>query len=471
MRNVIRRWSFMSVTAALGLVLAGCLDTETIYVDRPLFEEPAEAAGGFLGYSRQREKMTTCGNCHVGQQRQWEATSHAHAWASLASSDHAQPQCEGCHTVSSFGNAVTRTDVGWMSTGDPRYRDVQCESCHGPGFGHVQLPDDRAASPIASLAVSATLGDGCGQCHTGAFQPYVEEWLLSGHGRVIAPAVAQPACVGCHGGQAALQAWGVDVRYREKHSSTALAITCGICHDPHSGTHAGQLRFAVDVLDRDANLCIKCHQHRSVPDTAHANRPPHSPEGPMLLGEAGWWPPGVQPVVVEGTHTSEQNPRLCAGCHMNSYRATDEAGGFVRNVTGHVFEATPCVDDAGVPTGETCSLEQRSFRSCTGSGCHGSEAAARSIVVVVRQRLDRLTDELDALLARVPSSEFNHLDGRYTTAEGARFNSQLAKRPGSATHNPFLMEALLIASITRVRQEYGFTGSVNVSLEPELGSW
>ncbi len=39
----------------------------------------------------------------------------------------------------------------------------------------------------------------------------------------------------------------------------------------------------------------------------------------MLLGQAGWWPPGIE---VDGdivaTHGTERNPRLCATCHVNS---------------------------------------------------------------------------------------------------------------------------------------------------------
>jgi hypothetical protein len=55
----------------------------------------------------------------------------------------------------------------------------------------------------------------------------------------------------------------------------------------------------------------------------------------------------------------------------------------------------------------------------------------------------------------VPAGEINPSDNRYTTAEGATFNSQLADRSGSVVHNPFLLEALLIASIQQIQREYG----------------
>jgi hypothetical protein len=76
-------------------------------------------------------------------------------------------------------------------------------------------------------------------------------------------------------------------------------------------------------------------------------------------------------------------------------------------------------------------------------------------MIVVRQRLDNWNNQLKAQLAQVPAAEFNPNDGRYSTAEGARFNSQLSDRYGSAAHNPFLMEALLIGSIQQVERDYG----------------
>ena len=66
--------------------------------------------------------------------------------------------------------------------------------------------------------------------------------------------------------------------------------------------------------------------------------------------------------------------------------------------------------------------------------------------------------------AAVPSTR---MDGVLTTAEGALFNHSLAlhgdsdfntdNAVGSAVHNPFLMEALLITSIMAVEDEYGVT--------------
>jgi hypothetical protein len=42
----------------------------------------------------------------------------------------------------------------------------------------------------------------------------------------------------------------------------------------------------------------------------------------------------------------------------------------------------------------------------------------------------------------------------------------LASATGAAVHNPFLIEALLLASITEVERVYGLTTSSSVSLSP-----
>jgi hypothetical protein len=75
----------------------------------------------------------------------------------------------------------------------------------------------------------------------------------------------------------------------------------------------------------------------------------------------------------------------------------------------------------------------------------------------VRLRIENLNAQLTSALAKVPASETNPNDSRYSTAEGARFNSQLADRPGSVVHNPFLLEALLIATIQQLQRDYGVT--------------
>ena len=447
------------------LLLAGCTDTETVFVERPFFDDPPDVASGFLGYGTEDARLssfTVCGNCHIGSQSDWKNTAHANAWEGLQSSGSAQPFCEACHTVSENGNAA-EGDVGWVATGDPRYEDVQCESCHGPGSGHVSNPE--ASQPLASIEVGTDLNNGCGECHSGSHHPFVEEWEQSGHGFAGNQGVRDRggSCATCHEGKGALVAFGVNADYIEKDDPDSQAIVCAVCHDPHSAANPHQLRFPVDVPALDQNLCMKCHQKRAVPEVENS-RGPHSPQGPLLLGEdVGWIPPDFNTAIVRGTHGSAQNEELCATCHLNAFEVTDpQSGDFVFSATGHLFNPIPCLDANGVPQplSQSCSITERTFASCTGAGCHGDETAARTVYSGARQAIANLVAQLDAQLSQVPSSEFQSGDDLLTVAEGALFNKRLGEIESSSTHNRFLTEALLLGSMQAVQDEYGIASSI-----------
>lgn len=481
-----------------GLALAGCVDERIVYRERPIFEEPAPAAANFVGYSNAESKLTVCGNCHVSHQRRWQETAHAHAMATLDANPATQPFCRDCHSTNARGNVATGT-AGWSATQQPRYQDVQCESCHGPGLNHVMSPT-RNNWPLAPLRVGTDLSSGCGECHSGEHHPFVKEWAESHHGRV--PNQATPGgraeCAGCHTGEDALREWGVRAEYLEKGQLDAagqhLPITCGVCHDPHDATIPGQLRMSVTVPSEEDNLCMKCHHKRGNPDPT-TFRGPHSPEGPVLLGYGGNWFPPMEDEFgrVLSTHGTERNPRLCAGCHVNKYEVRDQlTGAFQFASTGHTFEAIPCVDAQGRPVGGNCAKPQRTYRTCTDAGCHGTEEVARSLHGRAEERILRLSDELDQLLQRVqpnwkqcrgsgncPGTEFHGTDNRWTVAEGAAFNYELVRyisgaqagqlRFGAAVHNPVLMEVLLLASIREVRRQYNLPAQTSVSLERTMG--
>jgi predicted CXXCH cytochrome family protein len=464
-----RRGVHVLLLLALAAV-SGC-DTQIVYRDPKPYDDPPAGAGDFLGYSAVESKRTVCGNCHIGKQREWESTAHAGAWATLQNSGAAQPVCQECHTVSSLGNLVSDRNVGWVSTGNARYHDVQCESCHGPGLTHVINPDARGTKPLAPIGVGIDLSRGCGQCHSGAHRPYAEEWAGSLHARIVGSRTTNVNCIGCHEAKGVLQAWGVKSTFLEETTpGDHMAITCAVCHDPHDSRYSGQLRFPLDVPSVQQNLCMKCHHRRGTPDLASASAGPHSPEGPLLLGEAGWIPPNFQyPAgALVGSHGSDRNPRLCATCHVTDYELRDPlTNSFTFRATGHSFQAIPCVDASGVPTGDrNCDMMQRSFRSCT--GCHLTEGSARTALIVAEMRISRLVAEIGSLLPRIPATEFSNTDNRYTTGEGARFNMQLAQKKGSIAHNPFLLEALLIASIQQIAIDYGIRPSATLSLQPEL---
>ena len=459
-----------TAVALLPFLIGACTDEKIVF--REPFNPPPDEASGFVGYFTTSDKQTTCGNCHVGHQRDWQETRHADAYATLANNPGSQDFCFSCHTVSELGNAQTGA-VGWDAVQDTAYHDVQCESCHGPGVDHVEEPDG-GTEPLASIAAAVDGENGCGECHNGTHHPFVEEWTQSAHATPVEEVLARgeeaASCIPCHSAQGALQAWGVNAEYIERDAPTEehLGITCAVCHDPHGSAgpegapFAGQLRYPIDVASQDQNLCVKCHHKRAEPETESTLiRGPHSPEGPLLLGEgAGWFPPGFEPQIEEilGTHGSAANPRLCATCHVLRREVTDqETGEFQIQVVGHTFQAIPCLDANGVPRpgDPVCDLATRDFATgCTVSGCHGSSEAAISAYTTATARIVDLIADVTAQMGSVPAGELDPADGRFTVADGANFNLQLAALPGSQVHNPFLIEQLLLATSDALAATY-----------------
>jgi predicted CXXCH cytochrome family protein len=509
------RWS----SAAALLVLVGaCTETEIQYVEKPAFNPPPDAAAGYLGYYTPADKQTTCGNCHADYQASWVNTKHAVAWADLQASGHAQQMCEGCHAVSELGNALDSTG-GYNKVADTAYFDVQCESCHGAGLAHVEsVFGGSVIKPLASIHVDTAITNGCGECHTGTHEPFVDQWVTSRHGYGGTAYLAEggnASCSRCHEGRQAIRVnFGVTTDFLPD-SGDFQPIVCAVCHNPHDATNEGQLRAPLGEPSRE-QVCIKCHAREGAPPSSGSGRRgPHAAQGLLVIDEdVGWIPPGFayDTTKIVGSHGTTANPRLCAACHVYIHEVTDAAtGDFLLNAVGHTFEAIECVDAQGLPVPGPCADNERNFKGCAVSGCHGDETAARTAFQVVRARMNTLTDLLwhdvdndsimettdTGLLPRIlaqaiaanDSNEINLYDNVLTPAEGAIWNAQLARtneRPqwasfkvsgqksctppatcttqnasntshkssGEGVHNPFLLEALLLSSIDYLTTYY-----------------
>jgi predicted CXXCH cytochrome family protein len=346
----------------------------------------------------------------------------------------------------------------------------------------------------------------------------VEEWSRSNHARALYEAEdaifvsdESASCSACHEGRAVLRAWGVNANYFERDSVEGpdgphFGVTCAVCHDPHNATNAGQLRFPIDEPSFESNLCMKCHSRRYEP-AASSSRGPHAPQGAVLTGTAGWWPVGYDTTALAATHgTPTANPRLCAGCHVNSFEVTDRLTNETIFSTGHSFRPAPCLDPAsGEPLEDnSCAYgpDDRYWGSCTTSGCHTGGASAVSLALSSQRAnlavlADQLwtdtdgdqvlftTDETGAfvafdpgdtgLLTQIPNpgTEFTTEDLQTSVAEGALFNLRLVGENRYANgdrskgvHNPFLSAALLAASLNAVQDTY-FAPPIRLSAEAQ----
>lgn len=503
----------MALALAASAWLGAC--TDVVYRDRAPFNPPPDAASGFLGYYTAATQQTTCGNCHVGQQGDWINTKHATAWGDLQASGFAGPSCSGCHSVNSRGNQPF-AHVGYDSVASASYHDVQCESCHGPGLQHVQNPTVLANRPIPSINIdtaAAITNSSCGGCHTdnspSKHHNYLKEWLASRHGQPRLAEQVQSSCQPCHEGKGALRAWygsQGQVFKEVNQATTYLPQNCVVCHDPHGtakdslgNTLPGQLRFAIDTRDITQNLCTKCHGRvdRASPGAAPSNRGPHGVQGPVVFGDAGYFPPGsaYDTTIFYASHGSTANPRLCAGCHVNKLTGVDVNGNSI-TFSGHSFHPLPCLQQKSPAVVDTtftnnCAYDvpSRSWGACTASGCHvGGEAVAQQLFSNLRNEIDgyartlwvnstkcapvgNCVEGVDAFpadsgyLAKIKASfptDLNYAAPNVlTAAKGAVFNVQLAGEgyadhpDGSkGVHNPFLYRALLQANIADLLATY-----------------
>ena len=120
-----------------------------------------------------------CISCHQAEHEIWEATAHAHAWATLEQHKaDADPNCIGCHSVG-FG-----TPSGYRREfKHEKLVNVGCESCHGPGSRHVE--ERSAGGPITFKFRPLAEGD-CRSCHYGEFSrpfDWDQFWPAIAHGQ------------------------------------------------------------------------------------------------------------------------------------------------------------------------------------------------------------------------------------------------------------------------------------------------
>ncbi|HKB54047.1 MAG TPA: cytochrome c3 family protein [Ramlibacter sp.] len=345
--------------AAAAVLLSGC--EQLVYKDKAMFNPPPDSVSGFLGYATVSTQQTACGTCHSGKQTEWAGTKHSHAWADLQASGHASASCEPCHTTNEHGNSIT-VAAGFDAVPDSAYHDVQCEACHGPGADHIKAAE--SVKPLASIATDTGLTNGCGECHSGSHDPFVEEWSASPHGYANAfpDESNRDPCQNCHEGRRAMATAlaGLDPRpsglnvtlgtYLEANDPSAMQpITCAVCHDPHDATNAGQLRAPVGTTDT-TELCYRCHHRETEPEQgASPRRGPHGAQGAIVLDEEVGWEPPNWPYTSRILPTHSTNERGCAACHVTPFSAKD-ASGTTHYYMGHSFAAIPCVNqDTGMP--------------------------------------------------------------------------------------------------------------------------
>jgi hypothetical protein len=166
---------------------------------------------------------------------------------------------------------------------------------------------------------------------------------------------------------------------------------------------------------------------------------------------------------------------------------------------GHQFEAAPCVDAQGVPTGQdNCAFtaQARNWSSCTASGCHATQAVAANVFNSARAEIEFLaailwvdtdgdqtidaspTDQGYLPLIKAQSTDLNPSDNTVSAADGMEFNVRLCAEgrhghpDGSfGTHNKFLCQALLAQGAAYLKSIYAFLPSPPLGFQAVADKW
>ncbi len=314
-----------------------------------------------------------CISCHLSVCSFETNTAHASAFtnaAFVAAGGQNNASCLPCHTVG-FG-----LPTGFVSAAaTPQLAGVQCENCHGPAARHAASEDDPSVRPRVELA--ATM---CGGCHSASHTTYTnaptfEEWSTSGHATVVPDVLAAMSsatndimsCGVCHSGSARLALIGGQNPAITLTNDFNVAITCAVCHDPHTtNANPAQLRgptastndFYLASADTatvsaftnkyststNINLCAQCHNDRGAAWSDTSRAPHHSIQYNFLLGTIGTlqgstatFNPGSHAGLPASASYSISGTfyltNQCIACHM-------EADSTAANAHSHTFAPT-----------------------------------------------------------------------------------------------------------------------------------
>lgn len=410
------RWPAVPLTAVLAcglMVLVGC---ETPVDDTPDdggddVNMPTEPTIGDSGLTGKYVGSERCSLCHRNVHTDWSETLHAGALETLELiGQDKNPVCVECHTVG-FGQPGGFVDRATTNS----LAGVGCEECHGPARDHAENANDESLYPPKSLSA-----DICAKCHTGSHHPNFDEWETSGMALVTeTPAEDFEAgeqlnnCGKCHSGtyfyeviikNGALADDALIGVPREEQ----IAITCAICHNPHTRTGNAataeegrdfQLRFkevvaTVPTNTIDAatnpqrfNLCGQCHHSRGRTWVDTSRGPHNSVQANIYTGEMPM-PEGQDPIVPSRLSVHSFAAEQCARCHM--YRQdfqSDQAPA----IAGHSFQVN--------------------YKGCATAGCHPSQAAAEAAIITLHTEVDSRLDMIEVRLGDTSTWEYSSAGG------------------------------------------------------------
>jgi len=257
---------------------------------------------------------------------------------------------------------------------------------------------------------------------TGLGIELVDEWVASGHSKLVSSPAVEEDCVICHDGGAFAEQI-TDPAELERDWS--VATDCRACHTGY-GVEVAE-SGVVDIPTMDGfeagkgALCASCHNGRRVPDPAAERRsaPHHSVQSDVLTASGGMPLQGVSYLV---TDKHAEITDACVACHLDGSREGPPV---------HTFEAN--------------------FGSCDTEECHDDPVDAEVVAAAdydgdgnaeaFQEEVQGLLDALDeALLDELAGGKYVAGQGQITFTDEASQTVTPTNELYAAAYNKFLIE-------------------------------
>jgi predicted CXXCH cytochrome family protein len=258
----LRRWWLMvGLTGTLAVVvLSSCSTIERTVVAPPMIE-----GATFAGNK-------ACYECHTNYTRHFAASAHGRVHAPDAQMKD-QTGCESCHGPGSRHIAAGGGRGRFII--NPGRDSQSCLTCHLQVHAEINLPQHH---PIPEGRMN------CVQCH----DPHGSD-IMKAANTGLAMARLNESCASCHREQSRPHVYEHD----------ALREGCTTCHSPHGSINAKML------VERDNNLCLKCHAQTPVPGGGVViGKIDHTFNG--FISRGACWSAGCHPSV----HGSNVSPKF-----------------------------------------------------------------------------------------------------------------------------------------------------------------
>lgn len=237
----MEKWKVCSVVFCMAIILN--FSNVSAAEQAKTVKQAKEAQAEFVG-------MDTCAACHEKITKAFKRSEHSRI---VAVSKKEGQACEACHGAGSLHADAEGKANKHATIINPGKNPETCYKCHLDKKGEFSL---QYHHPVPEGKMS------CTDCH----DPHGEDAIKPNTAKSLAG--KNEVCAKCHKDQT--------MTFVYEHE--ALREGCTTCHDVHGSINDKML------VERDANLCIKCHYQANFPFIGDYNHSSNIQQGPCWSG-------------------------------------------------------------------------------------------------------------------------------------------------------------------------------------------